>query len=115
MQKVCVQCGRRFEWRRKWAQSWAHVQHCSKRCRQTRRTALDDTLEQLILKLIEQSHRVPSKDLFSICQQQVGVSDKERVKSAARRLAYEGKVQWFQRGRRVDPSACAGLFELRRV
>lgn len=31
--KVCVTCGRPFEWRRKWARDWENVKYCSDRCR----------------------------------------------------------------------------------
>ncbi|MCX7390877.1 MAG: DUF2256 domain-containing protein [Planctomycetota bacterium] len=31
--KVCVRCGRPFEWRKKWAKNWAQVKYCSGACR----------------------------------------------------------------------------------
>jgi hypothetical protein len=31
--KVCVACGKPFEWRRKWARDWGNVKYCSDRCR----------------------------------------------------------------------------------
>ena len=31
--KVCVQCGRPFTWRRKWAAVWEEVRYCSDACR----------------------------------------------------------------------------------
>ncbi|MFM8413492.1 MAG: DUF2256 domain-containing protein [Planctomycetota bacterium] len=31
--KICVACGRPFEWRRKWARCWEQVKFCSDRCR----------------------------------------------------------------------------------
>ncbi|WP_428374678.1 DUF2256 domain-containing protein [Lichenicoccus sp.] len=31
--KLCVQCGRPFEWRRKWARVWNDVRYCSDGCR----------------------------------------------------------------------------------
>jgi len=31
--KICVTCGRSFEWRRKWAKDWDNVKYCSERCR----------------------------------------------------------------------------------
>ncbi|MFB6286757.1 MAG: DUF2256 domain-containing protein [Candidatus Bipolaricaulia bacterium] len=33
-EKTCVQCGRPFRWRKKWARDWEQVRYCSKRCRQ---------------------------------------------------------------------------------
>ncbi|MSZ56868.1 MAG: DUF2256 domain-containing protein [Actinobacteria bacterium] len=31
--KICLACGRPFEWRRKWARDWEQVRYCSDRCR----------------------------------------------------------------------------------
>ncbi|MCE7948923.1 MAG: DUF2256 domain-containing protein [Chloroflexi bacterium CFX4] len=31
--KMCVVCGRPFEWRKKWAKVWDAVKYCSERCR----------------------------------------------------------------------------------
>ncbi|MCC4633208.1 DUF2256 domain-containing protein [Xanthomonas dyei] len=32
-EKVCVQCGRPFRWRKKWEKVWDEVKYCSGRCR----------------------------------------------------------------------------------
>ncbi|NNK16181.1 MAG: DUF2256 domain-containing protein [Sulfitobacter sp.] len=34
--KICVTCGRPFQWRRKWAKVWDEVRYCSDRCRMHR-------------------------------------------------------------------------------
>ncbi|PVA11323.1 DUF2256 domain-containing protein [Pelagivirga sediminicola] len=34
--KTCMTCGRPFTWRRKWADVWKDVRHCSERCRRNR-------------------------------------------------------------------------------
>ncbi|WP_186515817.1 DUF2256 domain-containing protein [Synechococcus sp. PROS-9-1] len=31
--KICVVCGRPFQWRRKWKDVWDEVRYCSERCR----------------------------------------------------------------------------------
>ncbi|TVQ50508.1 MAG: DUF2256 domain-containing protein [Saprospirales bacterium] len=31
-QKICVNCGRPFSWRKKWERDWENVKYCSKRC-----------------------------------------------------------------------------------
>jgi hypothetical protein len=36
-QKVCLECGRPFAWRRKWAKVWEEVIYCSDRCRSVTR------------------------------------------------------------------------------
>lgn len=32
-EKICVACGRPFQWRKKWAACWDQVRYCSDRCR----------------------------------------------------------------------------------
>lgn len=32
-QKICVQCGLPFSWRKKWERDWEQVKYCSDRCR----------------------------------------------------------------------------------
>ncbi|MCB0933052.1 MAG: DUF2256 domain-containing protein [Mycobacterium sp.] len=34
--KVCRNCGRPFEWRKKWARDWDQVRYCSEACRRRR-------------------------------------------------------------------------------
>lgn len=34
-QKICVQCGLSFTWRKKWQRVWDEVKYCSDRCRHT--------------------------------------------------------------------------------
>jgi len=31
--KVCLRCGRAFEWRKKWERDWEQVRYCSEKCR----------------------------------------------------------------------------------
>ncbi|MTA92926.1 MAG: DUF2256 domain-containing protein [Actinobacteria bacterium] len=31
--RICISCGRPFEWRRKWAKDWENVLYCSEKCR----------------------------------------------------------------------------------
>ncbi|AGZ35634.1 DUF2256 domain-containing protein [Pseudomonas sp. SWI6] len=33
--KVCVVCGRPFDWRKRWARCWDQVRYCSQRCRRS--------------------------------------------------------------------------------
>ncbi|MGA0899105.1 MAG: DUF2256 domain-containing protein [Luteolibacter sp.] len=37
--KVCVTCGRCFDWRKKWEKCWDQVKHCSEKCRKNRKKA----------------------------------------------------------------------------
>ena len=34
--KVCMVCGRPFQWRKKWKDVWDDVRYCSDRCRNNR-------------------------------------------------------------------------------
>lgn len=35
--KPCATCGRPFAWRKKWAQVWDEVRHCSAQCRRNKK------------------------------------------------------------------------------
>jgi len=37
--KKCVQCGRPFDWRKKWEKVWDEVRYCSDACRRGKVTA----------------------------------------------------------------------------
>ncbi len=50
--KVCPRCGRRFEYRARWARCWDEVRYCSERCRRTRPTRTDRALEAAIDELL---------------------------------------------------------------
>jgi hypothetical protein len=32
-QKICLACGRAFDWRKKWRANWEEVKTCSERCK----------------------------------------------------------------------------------
>ncbi|HCK21185.1 MAG TPA: hypothetical protein DHW15_03205 [Bacteroidetes bacterium] len=36
-EKICLVCGRPFNWRKKWARNWEEVKYCSDACRKKRR------------------------------------------------------------------------------
>jgi len=114
--KFCAACGRRIEWRRKWAKDWEQVRYCSRACRGRRLTATDSRLEEAILALLEARARGGS-----ICPSEaarsVGGDDwralMERSRAAARRLAARGHVEITQRGRVVDGSTARGPVRIR--
>jgi hypothetical protein len=33
-EKICLNCGRPFTWRKKWEKVWEEVKYCSKKCKQ---------------------------------------------------------------------------------
>jgi len=52
-EKTCASCGRRIQWRAKWAKNWAEVRYCSDACRSRRVSAADLALEADILTRLE--------------------------------------------------------------
>lgn len=37
--KICLTCGRPFEYRKKWRNSWPEVKYCGERCQRNRPAA----------------------------------------------------------------------------
>ena len=116
--KVCAGCGRRIEWRRRWADDWESVRWCSDACRRRGVKAVDRDLEQAIRELLAERARDAS-----ICPSEaarrVGGEDwrplMEPARRAARRLVAAGEIKVTQKGRVVDPSTAKGAIRLRRA
>ncbi|MEJ5144419.1 DUF2256 domain-containing protein [Sphingobacterium sp. MYb388] len=36
--KICVVCGLRFNWRKKWKKNWGNVKYCSEKCRKNKKS-----------------------------------------------------------------------------
>ena len=34
--KVCISCGRPFQWRKKWEKDWQKVKYCSNKCKKNK-------------------------------------------------------------------------------
>ena len=116
--KICRVCGRRIEWRRRWADRWAEIAVCSARCRGTRLDDTDAALEAAILRLAAARGR---KKTF--CPSEAArVVDPEgwsalmaRTRMAARRLVARGEIVITQGGQIVEPSTARGPIRLRRA
>lgn len=114
--KTCASCGRRIEWRRRWAADWERIRWCSAACRRRKLAAVDRELERSILELLASRPRGGS-----ICPSEaaraVGGDDwqvlMEAARAAARRLVADGEVEITQRGRVVDPSTARGPIRIR--
>lgn len=117
--KTCVACGRRIEWRKKWARDWENVKYCSDACRRRGVSTVDEQLESTILDLLAQ--RGAGKTICpSDAARQVGTEDgwrdlMEPARRAARRLVDRGEVEITQAGHVVDPSTAKGPIRIRRV
>ncbi|WP_368497038.1 DUF2256 domain-containing protein [Herbiconiux sp. A18JL235] len=117
--KVCASCGRRFEWRAKWARSWSEVRYCSDACRRRGVTADDRAAEEQILASLSHRPRGAVVDLDGLDRparpdDSASASDRrEQLRRAARRLADRGVVEWTQGGTPVDPSTARGPVGIR--
>jgi hypothetical protein len=115
-EKTCATCGRRIEWRRKWARCWDQVRYCSDACRRKKPTPADRALEEIILSLL--TRRAPEATICpsEAARQQFPDDWRERMEDtrrAARRLVFEGKLEIVQSGQVVEPSTAKGAIRLR--
>lgn len=116
--KLCLCCGRAFEWRKKWDRDWEAVKFCSKKCRKD----FDPEKIRIFQKAILQKLSLtPSSS--TICPSEVTRSlfesetewrkAMEPVRQAARLLVHEGKIEITQKGKPVDPSEFKGPIRLK--
>ncbi|MEH3034809.1 MAG: DUF2256 and DUF3253 domain-containing protein [Aeromicrobium erythreum] len=115
--KTCVACGRRIEWRKKWARDWEDVKYCSDACRRRGVSPVDRQLEESILELLAQRGR-DTTICPSDAARAVGDADSwrdlmEPARRAARRLVDRGEVEITQAGHVVDPSTAKGPIRIR--
>ena len=115
--KTCAYCGRRMDYRKKWAGVWDEVRYCSRACRSRRIGATDRALEEAIMTLLSARGRGQS-----ICPSEAARRVRpdgwrplmEQARCAARRLVAAGRLEITQKGQRVDPGAARGPIRLRR-
>ncbi len=112
-EKFCQTCGRVIEWRKKWADDWESVRYCSKRCRGARPNATDEALEQAILSALRGKREVALADAVSGVPADRRGDMRERGRQAARRLANDGRIILYQKGKRVDHSTAKGALDVR--
>lgn len=113
-EKTCVSCGRRIQWRAKWAANWAEVRYCSADCRRRGVTQVDRDLEARILTLLMAGSSIGSADAAHAVGGDGWRDLVEPARRAARRLVSTGQVQIIQGGSVVDPSTAKGPFRIRR-
>ena len=118
--KTCIVCGREFQWRKKWKNSWHQVKYCSRACRKVGLTAIDIKLEKVIMDILRSG-----KAGTNICPSQAakklaGDDDElvwrplmEPTRRAARRLVHQGKIIITQGEKIVDPSTIKGPVRLK--
>jgi len=112
----CASCGRRIEWRAKWARDWDSVRWCSDACRRHGVSDIDRALEATVLALLAQR-----SGGATICPSEaaraVGGEEwrplMEPARRAARRLVVAGEVEITQGGRVVDASTATGPIRVR--
>jgi hypothetical protein len=120
-ERICAVCGRRIEWRAKWARDWELVRYCSDACRTSGVRPIDEALETAIIDLLAQR---PYGATICASEAARAVADDassdawrglmEPARAAARRLVVVGEVEITQRGRVVDPSTAKGPIRIRR-
>lgn len=117
VEKTCAACGRRIEWRAKWARDWESVRYCSDSCRRRGVTESDRMLETAILALLA-ARPAGATILDSDAAKAVGDESwrdlAEPARRAARRLFAAGEIDILQSGTAVDASSAKGPFQLRR-
>ena len=110
--KTCASCGRMMEPRKKWAKNWDQVKYCSDRCRKMKP---QESYEAQILDLLKRRGAgktiCPSEVLPESQKQDKFIM--EKVRSAARRLAAQGKIAILQKGVTVDPSTARGPIRIK--
>ena len=115
-EKVCARCGRRFSWRRKWRRDWEQVRYCSERCRRSKPTNVDRELERAIIKLLGERPRgatICPSEAARVVRPGSWRGLMGHTRSAARRLAADGRITILQSGQAVDPSTAKGAIRLR--
>lgn len=117
-EKTCASCGRRIEWRKKWADDWDQVRYCSQSCRRHGVSEVDRRLEAKILDLLAGRARTSTicpSDAARAVDADGWRALMEPARRAARRLVAEGQVVITQGGRVVDPSSAKGPIRIRRT
>ena len=116
-EKTCASCGRRIEWRSKWADNWDSVKYCSAACRSHGVNATDLQLEITIATLLSARARdatiCPSEAARAIGGEEWR-DLMEPARRAARRMVARDELQITQGGAVVDPSTAKGPIRLRR-
>jgi hypothetical protein len=117
VEKLCASCGRRIEWRAKWARDWESVRYCSDACRRRGVTEEDRMLEAAILALLA-ARPAGATIVDSDATKAVGEASwaelAEPARRAARRLFAAGEIDILQSGTVVDASTAKGPLHLRR-
>lgn len=117
-EKCCAGCGRRIEWRAKWAAGWAQVRYCSAACRRRKPGATDRRIEAVLVEMLEGRARGASMCPGEVARRLFPDGWRgrmEQVRKAARRLVAAGRVEITQGGRVVDASTAKGAIRIRLV
>ena len=114
--KVCCVCGRSFAWRKRWADCWEQVKHCSAACRKRGLKPVDEGLESAIEALLRQraGHSICPSEAARVVDPQNWKPLMEPARMAARRLARRGRLRILKQGCTIDPDAVRGPIRLAR-
>ena len=110
--KICSQCGRVIEYRKKWQMNWDQIKFCSEKCRRSKKSP---NFENSILDLLKERGAgktiCPSEVLSEELKKDKLVM--EQVRQAARRLVARDEIEITQKGSVVDPSTAKGPIRLK--
>jgi hypothetical protein len=110
--KYCATCGRLIEYRS--SKNWQELKYCSKNCRLSKPNGFDKQLEREILRLLNMQKCIDIDDAAKAYANEPWSGLRERGRRAARRLVQEGKIEFIQQGRVLEPSHAKGAIELRK-
>lgn len=118
--KICVVCGREFQWRKKWRHNWDQVKTCSHACRKKGLSDIDKALEKTIMNLLHSRSSASSICPSEAARKFANSEDEQKwrplmetTRRAARRLAHRRKISILQAGKTVDPSTFKGPIRLK--
>ncbi len=110
--KICENCGRVIEYRKKWALNWEQIKYCGEKCRRSQKNHdFENDLMQLLKKRGAGKTICPSEILSEELKKDKAVM--EQVRQAARHLVAKGEIEITQKGQVVDPSTAKGPIRLK--
>ncbi|KAM3075101.1 hypothetical protein ACMFMF_011914 [Clarireedia jacksonii] len=89
--KMCITCGRKITWRKKWEKNWPTITHCSASCRshKIKPHSLDTLFESKILALLSSRKHRHGRAAAVTCEEVEGAVLADLRDSISRKAAVE--------------------------
>jgi hypothetical protein len=110
--KICASCGRRIEYRKKWAHDWPSVKFCSDECKRNKNNFEYRSQILALLSLRQAGQTICPSEVLKMEEKSNKVL-MEHVRRSARLLAHAGLIEITQKGQRVNPDDFKGPIRLR--